>query len=269
MSLTRTSIGIKTFLRNEKLFCALQGIRDTMPEVRIIVADCGEHTEDKDGIYADLVRDGHKVIWLDFDAGFGAMSNRIADALNTPYLLIGSDDFEFRPPTVRKGIEKLVEVLDNTDIDIASGRVRGPYEFDLEDRGDVVIEHPIKRLPQGRFQAGEGLWFERCDLTVNYSLIKKHVFEKVRWDEPEPKIGGSEHGMFFLDVKRAGYRVAYVPGVQISEQVGEDSARYKQYRARANNPARPCCDKRGVRKYILGNGKVDYEKIDYPEPLTR
>lgn len=254
MNLDKVSIGIRTFLRDGALFEAISGIRDTMPETKIIVADCGEHTEEKDGIYADLVREGHKVIWLTFDAGFGQMSNRIAEALDTPYLLIGSDDFSFRPPSVRQGIEKLVEVLDNTDVDISSGRVFGPYEFNLKIENDVVTEIPVQIVPNKNMP----IWYVECDLTVNFSLIKQHVFDKVRWDD-ETRIGGGEHGAFFVDVKRAGFKVAYVPGVKIDEQKNVSSPRYQQYRARSGDPTRPCFDKRGIRKYVLGNGRIDYE----------
>ena len=263
MDLSQVSIGVKTFLRDAKLLNTIAAISRTMPEVTMIIADCGDHSEEKDGIYADMAREGHTILQMPFDAGFGAMSNAIAGALKTEYLLIGSDDFDFNPPSVRKGIEELASVLDATDIDIASGRLRGPYEFTLEDLGDTIIEHRVETLT-----SPPRPWYIECDLTVNYSLIKKRVFEKVSWDN-EVKIGGCEHGMFFLDVKRAGFKVAYVPGVQISEQQGEDSERYKQFRSRANSRSRPCCDSRGIRKYVLGTGQVDYEKVDYPEPHTR
>lgn len=256
MNLRHVAIGIKTLLRDQKLFCAIQAIRDTMPEVQMIIADDGEMTEEKDGIYADLEREGHKVIILPFDSGFGMKSNRIVDALERPYYLIGSDDFDFRPSSVREGIMKLVEVLDCTDMDIASGRVNNsPYEFDLEfqDGGATVIERPV-HIPNNPKP-----WFVEVDLTVNYGLYKKHVFEKVRWLD-SVKIGGAEHSMIYILAKRAGYKTCVVLGVNINEQPGPDSARYRQFRMRSNDPRRPCHDYVGVRKYVLGCGVVDYER---------
>lgn len=256
IDLSKVSVGIKTFLRDEALFNTISAIQNTMPEVRMIIADDGEQSEKKDSLYADLTQKGHQIIICPFDSGFGFKSNRIVEALDKPYLLVGSDDFDFRPPSVRQGIEKLVDVLDRTDVDIASGRVHGPYEFDLEDRGDVIIEHKVNT------NLSPMPWFIRCDLTVNYSLIKKRVFEKVKWDQKPDvphSIGGCEHGMFFLDVKRANYKVVYVPLVEIKEQQNVNSPRYMQFRARSSDPRRACCDLRGVRKYILGSGKIDYE----------
>lgn len=254
MTLNQISIGIRTFLRDGKLFAAIDGIQKNMPEVKMIIADCGDMTEEKDSIYADLIRGGHTVIHLDYDAGFGAMSNRIAEALDRPYLLIGSDDFDFRPPKVREGIENLLAVLENTNMDVVSGRVgqHGAYEFDLEEKDGVVTEHrvfvPLKPEP----------WYVPCDLTVNYCLCKSRIFNAVRWDD-DVKIGGGEHGSWFLDLKRAGFKVAYVPGVSIQEQKGTDTQVYRDFRMRSQDPRRPCFDRRGVRKYILGGGQVDYD----------
>src|ERR1700677_135986 len=173
MDLSKISIGIKTFLRDAKLYNTIQAIRDTMPEVKMIISDCGEMNEEKDGIYADLERAGHKIIHLPFDAGFGAMGNSIIDALDTDFLLIAADDFDFNITYVRPGIERMLDVLENTDVDVASGRVRGAYEFDLEDKGDVIIEHPVS-IPVSPVP-----YYVTCDVTVNYNLAKRRVFEKV------------------------------------------------------------------------------------------
>jgi GT2 family glycosyltransferase len=253
----KIAIGIKTFLRDDKLFETVAGTRENLPGARMLIADCGEATLEKSKLYRDLAYENHRVIHLPFDAGFGAMSNAIVELLSREYLLVGSDDFDFRPREVRGGIEKLIEVLDyNPEISIASGRVNNRrYEFDLIDEGSTITEIPIDT---------DGFdvvapWYVECDLTVNYSLIRREVFEKVRWDD-EARIGEGEHGAFFVDVKRAGFKVAYVPGVNINQQPGRDSERYRQYRLRANNPARSCFDKRGIKKWVLGNGQIDYER---------
>lgn len=254
--LSKVTIGIKTFLRDAKLFRALHGIRRTMPEVNIIVADDGHHTEEKDGIYADLIKDGHKVIWLPFDSGFGAKSNAIANALETEYLLVGSDDFDFYPASVRDGIESMFYVLEGSDIcDIASGRVNGRrYEFYLDEEDGVVTEI----APRPSVFPVEPVVRE-CDLTVNYSLIHQRVLKEVEWDE-DVKIGGGEHAAFFIDVKRHGFKVCCVTEANIDEQLGQDDPIYKQYRRRALRPERPCFDRRGIRKYVMASGRVDYEK---------
>lgn len=230
-----------------------------MPEVQIIVADDGEMTEEKDSLYAEIIREGHKVLICPFDSGYGFKSNRIVDSLDREFLAPLADDFDFSPPSVKVGIEKMLAVLDqNPNIDIASGRVNGrPYEFLLAENDGVVFEVPCN------FDQYPNLAepFGACDLTVNYSLIRAKVFDKVRWDDDQ-KIGEGEHGSFFLDAKKAGFRVAYVPGVEIGEQAGQDSDRYRQYRSRARGPSRKCFEKRNLKKYVLGNKQVDYERKD-------
>lgn len=253
--LSPVSIGIKTFIRDPQLFNAIREVRRTMPDARLIVVDDGDPSEEKDSLYTELSQEGHTVIVLPFDSGFGKKANAMVQALKTPYILISSDDFDHSSHSVREGIEILKCFLDsNHHFHIASGRVDnrgGAYEFDLEDLGDKIIEHPVAE--------DSGAQFVPCDLTYNYSLIRKEVFDKVSWDD-ENKMGGGEHGAFFVDCKRAGFKTAYIPGVYIAEQKIPASPRYKQFRARSFNKTRVCFDKRGIREYVLGSGQVDYQK---------
>jgi GT2 family glycosyltransferase len=251
------SVGIKTFLRDEKLFRAIEGVRKNLPDAQLIIADDGEMTKEKDDLYYELTLEGHKVILCPFDSGFGYKSNRIAEALERPYLLIGSDDFDFTPEAA-EGVRKMQRILDTWGhLDIVSGRVDNrKYEFYLRDLRDTIQELPLQHE---KFILG--LSFIECDLTVNYNLIRRRVFEKIGWDEGHSasRIGGGEHGAFYVDIKRAGFRLGFVPGVNIDQQEGEDSERYKLFRRRARSKSRPCFDKRGIKRYILGSGAVDYD----------
>jgi hypothetical protein len=278
-NLSDVSILLRTFLRDEKLFASVDAIRRNMPELHMIIVDDGEQTEEKDGIYADLVREGHKVIVLDFDSGFGKKSNAGIAALVRPYLLISSDDFNHSPSSVKVGIEKMLAVLDrNPELSIVSGRLanRGPYEFYLEEKDGVVKEIPAPSISEF-FMLQLDFDYLPCDVTVNYSLIRRSVFWTEGWvtgiDGPywqekptqigfddEEIIGEGGHGAFFYDIKKAGLKVGWVPGVEISEQTGRDSDRYRQFRARAHGPSRKCFEKRNIRRWVLGNGIIDYEK---------
>jgi hypothetical protein len=253
------SIGIKTFLRDEQLFNTLHAIRTNLPGAQMIIADCGDMTEEKDSYYAGLERDGHIHIDLPFDSGFGVMSNSIVERTKRKFLLIGADDFDFAPTEVRQGIKRLERVLEEyPPVSIASGRVNNsPYEF-----------HLIERQPGEWYErplSAEEYWqspFVYCDLTVNYSLIRMDHLNAagIRWDVPEPKIGGAEHAAFFLDCKKSGLKTVYVSGVGINEQKIRNSPRYNLYRRRAQDPQRPCFIKRKIKKYVLGDGRIDYEE---------
>lgn len=259
MDLSKITIGIKTFLRDSHLYEAVNGIRKNLPEVKIAIVDDGDTIyhiyPDKADFYEQLLKDGHDIIIVPFDSGFGFKSNLLARMFKTDYLLIGSDDFDFSTKEVRIGITRLLSIMENNpEIDIASGRVnKRPYEFNLEDKGDVIIETVVPE----KTSYNDPLGYQLCDLTVNYSLIRRRVFSKISWDD-DVRIGGGEHGAFFVDVKRAGFKVAYVPGVNINEQQRESSDEYKKFRSRSRNPDRPCFDKRGIKQYVLGNGQIDY-----------
>ena len=253
------AIGIKTFLRDDHLFRCIESIHASLPDdAQIIVVDDGRISEHKKTVYLEIGAYGHKVRTLDFDSGFGAKSNAMADMLDRKYILVASDDFDFRPTQVREGIERLQEVLDYfPEVSIASGRVGNrAYEFDLlETRPGEFVEVEIDRTTYDVFRP----WFTECDLTVNYSLIRAEVFEKVRWDN-DTKIGGGEHASFFIDCMRAGLKTVWVPGVNINELQIRNSREYNSYRNRADSKERPCFQKRGVKKYTLANGQIDYEE---------
>lgn len=256
MSLDKVSILIKTFLRDAYLFETVEAIQQEMPDVQMIVVDDSDHvSQEKQIIYSGLMRNGHIVCLMPFDSGFGAKSNRGTELCTREYLLIGSDDFDFRG--ARAGIEKMVRVLESEHgrADIASGRVNGnPYEFWLTNpKGNPEIFQEIP-ISYGHSERVDGVEIYRCDLTVNYSLIRRSLLgrDRVHWDD-DVKIGGGEHGAFFIDVKRAGGRVVYVHGVNITEQSPKRvDPRYGAFRGRARNPQRPCFDRRGVKQYWCG-----------------
>jgi GT2 family glycosyltransferase len=259
MNFDKISVGIKTILRDAKLFHVIDSLRTFYPGIHLIVADDGQPSEEKLRLYKSLTEEGHFLEIMSFDSGFGAKSNRIAQALQRPYLLVASDDFDFSDLQTRDGVQKLAEVLDDfPNLDIASGRVNNnPYEFDFEqqDNGSVIIEHAAKSTSPAYMYG-----YVACDLTVNYSLIRKEVFEKVHWDEDQ-FIGNGEHGAFFLDAARTGFKVGYVPGVNINTLKSPDSEEYRKLRNRARSPERSCFVKRGIKRYVLGNGQVDYDVI--------
>jgi len=256
LNLSDVSILLKTFFRNDKLFNSISAIRKNTPEIHMIIVDDGEQSKEKDEIYEGLIKEGHTVIVLPFDSGFGRKSNAGINALVHPLLLISSDDFDHRPDSFKSGVAKMLEVLNKSpELSIVSGRLanRGQYEFHLLEKDGVITEYPIRHFLT---QYHDG--YVPCDVTVNYSLIRKEVFEKVRFDDEEI-IGEGGHGAFFYDVKKSGLKVGWVPGVEISEQTGRDSDRYRQFRARACGPSRKCFEKRNIRRWVLGSGQVDYE----------
>jgi len=258
--LSRICILIKTFLRDGYLFRCIQGIEKNLPETKMVIIDDGQEAKYKITRYAELRQAGHVCEWLPYDSGFGAKANAGIEHCDRDYVLIASDDFDFSKDYVRAGIEQLVTVLDaDPSIDIVSGRVNGRcYESCLEDNGATVREIP--KIREKRHI--NGIDYFVCDLTVNYSIIRRSCLgaEKLHWDGGEVKIGGGEHGAFFLDAKRLGYGVAVVPDAVIHEFENNPSMihpMYPQARARARQPGRQCLRARGVETWILQDGTAE------------
>jgi len=253
-ALSRVAVIVKTFLRDGYLIRCVEGIKKQLPEAKIVIVDDGYESRHKIAMYSNLRRDGHSCNWLPFDSGFGAKANEAIKYCDREYVLIASDDFAMGQNHVRADVTRMVETLDQVaDLDVVSGRVNNnPYESKLQDNGDEVFEVQGYHTTE-QCQAGA---FNRCDLTVNYSLIRRTLFDKVKWDD-DVKIGGGEHGMFYLDIMRAGGKVAYLPGVNVNELPpnvpGWQHADYNRMRGRAREAGRPCALRRGVKKYWMGN----------------
>lgn len=259
-TLSNVCIVIKTFLRDGLLFRCLDGLERLFPDVKIVIVDDGYGSKQKHTLYPQLRDRGHVCVWLPFDSGFGAKANAAIPFCDRPYVLIGSDDFDFSHPSVREGIEKMVSVLDtDQDIQIVSGRVNGnPYEAILEMGTDWVREVP--GFHSHRMRNGVGYYL--TDLTVNYSLIRRECLGpgKLHWDGGEAKIGHGEHGAFFVDAKKLGYGVAVVPDAHIREMDWDFSVvhpKYPDYRKRASQPERLCFKARGIKHWFLQGGGVE------------
>jgi hypothetical protein len=215
--LDRICIMVKTFLRDGYLATTLRSIELNLPECKVVIADDGFESREKIEKYARMRNQGHTCVWLPFDSGFGAKANAAMQQCDREYVLIGSDDFDFVMPETRRGIERLLDVMDSRpDIACASGRVDNiPYEGYIERGDDYIREH---RLTEDNCEVtANGTEYKLCDLTVNYNLVRRSALgmDKVHWHQ-QWKIGG-DHFTFYDDLKKAGHKIAWVKGVNIDQ----------------------------------------------------
>ena len=251
MPLSDVAIAITSLWRHGYLRSCLNGIVKNLPEVVVMVAD----DSDTD-LCAKIV--GNTCIRLSHDAGLSAKRNAIVRSCQKPLLLLACDDFDFSTPEARLGVEKLARVLDeNPEVDVAGGRVDGrAYEGFLE---YVPGEH-IRELPFLSDNSEKSKLFYPVDLTVNYFLARVDTIKAFPWPE-EMRIGG-EHVCFFLDLKQAGKRVVWVPGVNVNTfhlppTPDVQDPRYYGFRRRAISLGHPLMKKRyNITKYIGFDGGV-------------
>lgn len=267
--LANLSILVKTFLRDGYLFDCVADLRVHFPESTLVVMDDGYSTPTKDNLYRQLNQTGHVARHLQFDSGFSAKSDAAISHYTTPYVLIASDDFDFAKPGVRTGVERMVDVLEsNPMLGVASGRVNNnPYEGWLQETAPGKVQERRIDYANPMFTP-RGTVYHHCELTVNYSVLRTAMLGVgdagdrgvVRWGNHDIKIGGGEHGAFFLAVKRAGWKVAYVPGANITEfpyDANKVHPAYGQYRGRARTAGRPALLRAGVTEYTLFGGEVE------------
>lgn len=252
------TILVKSFLRLGMLRDCLESIAFGLPSVRILVVDDSSPSQHKTE-YAPNRGKNVDYIFMPFDSGFGAKANEAIQHIKTPYVLIASDDFNF-DTLATAGVSALHHVLSETpSMAIASGRVNNnPYEFLLHFGPDWCSEKAGYYSEQR--SSRRGYVFKPTDLTVNYSLIRTEILgfgpHQVHWDG-DVKIGGGEHGAFFIDCYQQGHKVCYVPGVNINELPSDPrkmDPRYPDFRGRARQPGRICLKRRGIERYQLGDG---------------
>lgn len=181
------TITTKTFLRYDKLRELLRSIRLYYPDIKVIVADDNEKPEKIEDPNVDQYI-------MPYAKGWFAGRNLAVSQVTTKYFLWVDDDFLF---TEKTKIEKLVDVLEKTDLDMVGGNVAGNhFSFQLiweegNDEGDCLHwrgggYHPIEGFPD-------------CVLTggvVNFFLAHTERILGVGFD---PKLNRVAHTEFFID----------------------------------------------------------------------
>ncbi|XP_078280572.1 beta-1,4 N-acetylgalactosaminyltransferase 2-like isoform X2 [Rhinoraja longicauda] len=200
------TIVTKTFLRYHKLRKLISSIRTFYPNITIIIADDSETPEKIEGPHIQQYI-------MPFAKGWFAGRNLAVSQVTTKYLLWVDDDFEFTKETK---LEKLVEVLEKTNLDLVGAPVQGhQFTFKLwyeegDDEGDCVVTQ------RGGFHPLDG--FPSCEVTsivVNFFLAKTEKVWGVGFD---PRMARVAHTEFFID-GIGSLLVGFCKNVNINHQV--------------------------------------------------
>jgi len=196
---------IKTFLRDEYLFTCVSSLRRHYPYMKIIVADDGHCSNEKE---ARLKESGvSEYIALPWNQGVSRGRNILIDACGTPYFLVGDDDFYYTEETRLGDMVRMMEVAD-----LAGGAVRycdtlQHYEATLEwvPESKGLIHREINR----NYKMHEGIRYADAELTFNFFIAKTELARKIRWEDSIHVI--FEHEDFFMAGCLRGMKVVYCP----------------------------------------------------------
>uniref|UniRef100_A0A8C8RDB7 Beta-1,4 N-acetylgalactosaminyltransferase n=2 Tax=Pelusios castaneus TaxID=367368 RepID=A0A8C8RDB7_9SAUR len=186
------TIATKTFLRYDKLRALIASIRRFYPTVTIIIADDSQHHEPVEGPHIEQY-------FMPFGKGWFAGRNLAISQVTTKYVLWVDDDFIFTP---RTRVEKLVDVLEKTSLDLVGGAVREITGFTTTYRQKINVQAGGKegdclQTRQGYHHNIQG--FPGCVVTdgvVNFFLARTDKVLQVGFD---PRLSRVAHLEFFID----------------------------------------------------------------------
>ena len=237
------TFGITSFNRPHLLEGLIASILKRYPAAHIVVADNGH-------LSARLPA-STRILKLPFDCGLSAARNALIDALETKYLLVLEDDFQFTDET---NVGRLRAVLEHDpEVGCVGGSIRGKYyrvsaySMDFEPFRDVLYvreaTHRLRSTPHG-------VTYRLCDMVWNFALFRREMLAEHRWID---KLKVGEHTPFFYEIKKAArWRVACVPDVVCYHIADDRSRKYLAHRRRAGD---------FFREYLTDNGFNDYRRM--------
>lgn len=246
---------IKTFLRDSYMMECVRSLKEKYPNIKIFVYDDGIKYLEKDKFmkrYVDLYVKGN------FDTALTKARNDLLAKVETPYFLVGDDDFWYKDT---KKLDRMVKLLKLADIVGGTvkqaGEIRHYEGFYNEKDGGLEWE----KLKHGEvLPVYEGLRYHPVDFTFNFFVAKTEIRDKVKWDE-NIKVA-YEHSDFFLNAKKSGLKVLYTPDVIVEHKPehvifkDESKEEYDKYRMRKSDRDY-ALKKWGYKYYKDINGHID------------
>ncbi|XP_019628357.1 PREDICTED: beta-1,4 N-acetylgalactosaminyltransferase 1-like [Branchiostoma belcheri] len=185
---SKVTVITKTFLRYASIRALLASIRAFYPNIRVIVADDSRPIENLQADHVD-----HFV--MPYALGWFAGRNLAVSQVTTPYLVWVDDDFVFGK---RTKLERLASVLDNTTLDLVSGKAGfGKVKHTKMtvvpgDRdGDCLLIHDRRHW-------GQVPGFPRCYYSTRVTNFFMARTDSVRAVGFDPKYTRHGHTQFFV-----------------------------------------------------------------------
>ena len=214
---TCVTLTIKTRYRHKTLLMYLKGVRRRYPNMKVIIMDeIGMNvTETADRAFLDSVVEnvGDNYVYLQAQPGVGHGRHLAVRIATTKYVLVSDDDFFFFKST---NLEKLLEVLESTDLGIVGGETSDMFPFSgvmrvarvADDNYDLVFFHNVhyERIP----------CFSSCfvvdQIKTFFMANRKVILQAGSWDVSRKFY---EHEDFFLQMRHSGVKVAVCKDVKV------------------------------------------------------
>lgn len=250
------SVGVKSFLRPEKLEACLESLSKHQWQ-EVIIADDGPTDEQKEELFNHYAKKlPLTVLRLSYDVGVSAGRNTIADHCQTEYLLLLDDD-----QTVPGNIGILKDVLDE-DGDLGGVSCLW-HEYGKEKCGasnlrfyrDTLVkeftQHDQKQ--HCNHLTSSGYSYRKFDFIPNSTLFRTNCLKEFPWDSVHKS--GREHVDFYLTHKLANkWQFAVCLDVQINHFPEKDNGEYAKFRKgdRVKQSEQYLKKKFGIREMVNG-----------------
>jgi len=223
-------------LRKKTTINCIESLKKHYPNVKIYVADQDAPSGDMLQFYEKM---GVEYYYLPFDCGLSYARNFLIDKIKEPYIMWGDNDFIFDE---NNNIESALELVKtDKEIGVVGGSVLKNgnmchYErllmYDKERKTLIYIPLELTNPQKHLFKEHP---YYYCDLTFNYAIAKKEVFDnkKVRWNE-KVKVR-YEHSDFFLKLRLfSKYKTVYFPDMTV-HHIHVGCPEYQHLRNRATD----------------------------------
>lgn len=225
------------------LFRCVESIRQYYPAIKIYVGDNGRPSDEKTRF---LKEHDCEHLMVTFDCGVAGVRNESIALIpkSYKYIFIVEDDVVFTKGTVLSKLYKAVN--DSPRTGIAALMLKFPDGREQHYEGTHWIEGNTKYVrklkePIEWNEAAGGVKYCYCDLALNVFLMRRAVWEAVKWDAQFKT--ALEHADFFCSLKyklvhgkaierKNPWRVVYVPSVVANHAVGQETDEYKKFRRR-------------------------------------
>ncbi|GAH33881.1 unnamed protein product, partial [marine sediment metagenome] len=245
-----TAVLITTFLRDDLLFRCIESIRRYYPDIPVFVGDNGKPDPGKTKFCSE---NKCEILELAFDLGVAGTRNEALKLIpqEYKYIVVVEDDIVFTEHTNLSMWRKILEA--ERKIGIVGGLLKlSPiedqhYEANMRIDGNT---HYIEKLTNPKWNAVGDIKYFLCDLILNVFMMRKEVWDEVKWD-PQFKTA-FEHSDFFLRLKykadkvgnpvfknkkavlkKNRFRIAYTPDTWMFHKKDVHNSEYRKYRARA------------------------------------